>query len=181
MRNSSKRNDEGISGKIELMVKVINRTDSYLNSANTKSTILLSLASALIVALSINFDKITGLVHLSEDKYVISFLVSLALLLLITSVIFSLIGITPYIQKSEEKNSFSFVDIAVNFKDLSEYRRDFSKVGDKNLLNQLIALNHNLSRALIGKYERQIVAIQLLKAVIFILGFLICIIVLSNF
>lgn len=180
MRKFSKGNDTELSKKIELMIKIINRTDSYLNSANTKSTILLSLASALIVALTINFDKIIALVNLRADKCFLSFLVSVILFLLIASVIFSLRGITPFIKASASSNTFSFVDIALNYTELADYKKQFSAIGDLEFLNQLVALNHNLSKALVAKYERQITAINFLEAAAYMIGFSIYIIILSN-
>lgn len=180
MQKFSKGHDTELSKKIELMIKIINRTDSYLNSANTKSTILLSLASALIVALSVNFDKVISLVDVSADKYFLSFLISAILFLLIASVIFSLKGITPFIKASTKSNTFSFVDISLNYSLLADYKREFSTVSDLALLNQLIALNHNLSKALVAKYERQIIAITFLEAAAYVLGFSIYIIILSN-
>lgn len=180
MRKFKKENDTNLRRKIELMIKIISRTDTYLNSTNTKSTILLSLASALIVALSINFDKITALVTLSSDRSFLSFLVSVILFLLISSVIFSLRGITPFVKASASSNTFSFVDIALNYKDLPSYKKQFSAVSDFEFLNQLITLNHNLSKALVAKYERQITAITFLESAVYVLGFSIYIIILSN-
>lgn len=180
MHKFSKGNSTELTKKIELMIKIITRTDSYLNSANTKSTILLSLASALIVSLSINFDKIIVLVKLSADKFFLSILVSIILFLLIASVIFSLRGITPFIKTSKNSNTFSFVDIALNYTELSDYKKQFSAVSDLELLNQLIALNHNLSKALVDKYKRQITAITFLESAAYVLGFSIFIIILSN-
>ncbi|WP_168385874.1 hypothetical protein [Erwinia amylovora] len=176
----NKVNDPDLSKKIELMIKVITRTDSYLNSANTKSTILLSLSSAIIVALSINYEKITGLVNVSSDKKILSFLMAVVLFLLIASVIFSLKGITPYIKASMRNNTFSFIDISLNYSELVDYKRAFIAVGDLEFLNQLIALNYNLSNALVTKYEKQITAITFLKNAAYVLGFLIFIIILSN-
>lgn len=180
MQKFSKGNETEVNKKIDLMIKVINRTDSYLNSANTKSTILLSLASALIVALSVNFDKIISLVDVSADKAFLSFLVGAILFLLIASVLFSLKGITPFIKASAKSNTFSFVDISLNYSELEDYRKEFSTVDSLALLNQLIALNHNLSKALVAKYEKQITAITFLESAAYVLGFSIYIIMLSN-
>jgi len=180
VRKFSKGNNTGISKKIELMIKIINRTDSYLNSANTKSTILLSLASGLIVALSVNFDKIIALVHLSTDKTILSAFVSAILFLLIASVVFSLKGVTPFIKASVSGNNFSFVDIALTYKELAEYKKQFSAVSDLEFLNQLVSLNHTLSKALLNKYRNQITAIKFLESAAYVLGFSIYIIILSN-
>lgn len=180
VRKFSKESDASLSKKIELMIKVIVRTDSYLNSANTKSTILLSLASALIVALSINYTKILELVNVESDKFILSTLFVIILFLLIASVIYSLNGITPYIQQSARSNTFSFVDIAVSYENLEDYNKHFRTDSDLDFLNQLIALNHNLSKALVSKYEKQIAAITFIKAAVYVLCFSIYMMVLSN-
>ncbi|MCS2172359.1 hypothetical protein MUU46_18905 [Scandinavium sp. TWS1a] len=180
VRKFSKANDTDLNKKIELMIKIINRTDSYLNSANTKSTILLSLASALIVALSVNYTKIIELVKIETDRFFLSFLFTLILLLLIASVLYSLKGITPFIKPSARSNTFSFVDIAVNYENLEDYRRHFGKDSELDFLNQLIALNHNLSKALVSKYRRQITAITFIEAAAYVLCLSIYMIVLSN-
>lgn len=176
----NKVNEAGLSKKIELMIKVIIRTDSYLNSANTKSTILLSLASALIVALSINYTKILELVSVEGDKFYLSALFVIIIFLLIASVIYSLDGVTPYIKPSARSNTFSFVDIAVNYESLDEYKKHFRTDSDLDFLNQLIALNHNISKALVSKYEKQVTAITFIKAAVYVLCFSIYMIVLSN-
>jgi len=176
----SKESEATLSKKIELMIKIIVRTDSYLNSANTKSTILLSLASALIVALSINYSKIIELVRVESDRFFLSTLLVIILFLLIASVIYSLKGVTPYIQPSIKSNTFSFVDIAVSYGGLEDYKKHFRTDSDLDFLNQLIALNHNLSKALVSKYEKQITAITFIKAAAYVLCFSIYMIVLSN-
>ncbi|HAV1971905.1 TPA: hypothetical protein JG946_002236 [Enterobacter hormaechei subsp. steigerwaltii] len=180
MHKFTKESDASLSKKIEMMIKVIIRTDSYLNSANTKSTILLSLASALIVALSVNYTKILELVKIEDDKTFLSALFVIILFLLISSVLYSLRGITPYINPSERSNTFSFVDIAKGYEDLEEYKKHFRKDNDLDFLNQLIALNHNLSKALVSKYEKQITAITFIEAAAYVLCFSIYMMILSN-
>ncbi|WP_105596811.1 hypothetical protein [Cronobacter turicensis] len=180
MRKLSKGSESAVSKKIELMIKIIIRTDSYLNSANTKSTILLSLSSALIAAFAINFDKIISLVKLSSDKEVLSFLIVMALILLIASMIFSLGGIKPYIGGSTLPNSFSFVDINNYYKKFPDYQKSFSTVRGTVFLNELLALNHNLSLALVAKYKKQLKAILFLEMAAYILFFAIIIITLAN-
>lgn len=180
MRKFSKATDSTISKKIELMIKIIIRTDSYLNSANTKSTILLSLASALIAALVINSDKILSFTHNSVDQGFLAVLLVLIVFLLIASLLFSLKGITPFIKKSEIANTFSFVDVASGYECLDDYEKKFTTVTSKDFLNQLVALNYNLSKALVAKYENQIIAITCLEAAAYMLCFSIYIVILAN-
>ncbi|MDG0667155.1 hypothetical protein [Klebsiella pneumoniae] len=183
MRKLSKGNEGAIDKKIELMIKVIIRTDSYLNSANTKSTILLSLSSALLVALSVNFKNITGMVIVDSDKAVLAVLavlISLMIFLLITSIVFSLRGITPYIKPSTVSNTFSFVDISINFHELHLYKERFNSVSKLEYLNELISLNHNLSKALVAKYNKQITAITCIEATAYVLCFSVYMIIIAN-
>lgn len=180
MRETSEENEIQIDKKIELMIKVIIRTDTYLNYANTKSTILLSLASAIIAAIAVNFDKITSFVVISSDKCFLSFLLGLTLCFLIVSVFFSLKGITPFIKASESINTFSFVDIVKGYDSMADYKKEFCTVSDSSFLNQLISLNHNLSKALLSKYENQIIAIKCIEVATCIICFSIYIIFLSN-
>lgn len=181
MRKLSKGNEGAIDKKIELMIKVIIRTDSYLNSANTKSTILLSLSSALLVALSVNFKNITGMVIVDSDKAVLAVLISLMIFLLITSIVFSLRGITPYIKPSTVSNTFSFVDISINFHELHLYKERFNSVSKLEYLNELISLNHNLSKALVAKYNKQITAITCIEATAYVLCFSVYMIIIANY
>ena len=180
MSSLSKGNESNITKKIELMIKVITRTDTYLNSANTKSTILLSLASALIVALIVNFKYVTALVNEGSDRSFVSFLLLLVIILLIASIVFSLRGISPYLMPSVQKNTFSFVDIIKGYESLAHYKKSFTTTSERDFLNQLISLNYNLSKALIGKYERQIWAITFIEAAAYVSGFSIYIIILAN-
>ena len=48
------------------------------------------------------------------------------------------------------------------------------------MLEQLIALNYTLSRALTSKYEMQIIAIDFIKMAVYVLCFLIYVVALSN-
>lgn len=167
--------------KVELMVKVITRTDTYLNSANTKSTILLSLASALIVGLVINYEKIIGLVTVSGDKSVLSFFIGLVVFLLLISVFYSLKSVTPFIGKSSIKNTFSFVDISEGFDDLNSYNNEFKTSRSRDFLDELISLNYNLSKNLVKKYRSQKIAIECIQLSVII--FLVCvlIVIISNY
>lgn len=72
------------------------------------------------------------------------------------------------------------MDIAANYDDLEGYKKNFREDSDLELINQLIALNHNLSKALVSKYERQITAITFIKAAFYVLCFAIYMIVLTN-
>lgn len=181
MQKNCKNKRDDWNKKIDLMIKIIIRTDSYLNSANTKSTILLSLSSALIVAICVNFSTIILFLITEMDKRIASTLLSIILIFLILSVVFSLHGITPFLKPSKQSNTFSFVDVDHYYKDLSEYKRSFTKINEIEYINQLIFLNHNLSIALVRKYKKQIIAINLISLAMILICFLIFFIVLSNY
>ncbi|MLE76007.1 hypothetical protein D9S61_23080, partial [Escherichia coli] len=110
--------------KIELIIKSLTRTDSYLNYANTKSTILLTLASAILTIVGVNLSKV-----LPEKLYELSYLslfffvlfLVVGVLLNVASIIKSLGSIAPFIKASEKENNFSFVDIVHYYKDGIDY------------------------------------------------------------
>lgn len=175
------QNEAAIDKKIDLMIKVITRTDTYLNSANTKSTILLSLAAALIVGLAVNYDKITNLVSVSGDKTVLSFFIGLVIFLLIISVFFSLRSVTPFIGKSSINNTFSFVDISEGYSELEGYNNDFNSAHPKTFLDELLALNYGLSKALVAKYRSQTTAIECIQLSGVVVLFCMFIVFISNY
>lgn len=152
--------------KIELIIKSLTRTDSYLNYANTKSTILLTLASAILTIVGVNLSKILPceiqeLSHFSMFFFSL-FLVS-GLLLDIFSIVNSLSAMAPFIKESDRENIFSFVDITHYNKDGDEY---FDKIENESYLDlgrQLSVLNYTLSDGLIKKYRGQKRSVLYLK------------------
>ncbi|MCX2201526.1 hypothetical protein LDO48_16655 [Pantoea agglomerans] len=144
--------------KIELIIKSLTRTDSYLNYANTKSTILLTLSSAILTIVGVNLSKVLpcGIERYSNFSWFLFILfLILGVLLNIFSIIKSLGSMAPFIKKSSRENIFSFVDITHYYKNGDDY---FNKIANENYLDlgrQLSVLNYTLSEGLIKKYKGQ--------------------------
>ncbi|WP_410010020.1 hypothetical protein [Pantoea agglomerans] len=152
--------------KIELIIKSLTRTDSYLNYANTKSTILLTLSSAILTIVGVNLSKVLpcGIEGYSNFSWVLFILfLILGVLLNILSIIKSLGSMAPFIKESSRENIFSFVDITHYYKSGDDY---FNKIANENYLDlgrQLSVLNYTLSEGLIKKYKGQKEAVLYLK------------------
>ncbi|MEI7163672.1 hypothetical protein [Pectobacterium versatile] len=152
--------------KIELILKSLTRTDSYLNYANTKSTILLTLASAILTIIGVNLSKVlpSNLHELSGlSLFFFMFFLIIGVLLNVASIIKSLGSMAPFITESEKENIFSFVDIVHYYKDGIDYFNKLYETKYLDLGKQLSILNYTLSDGLIIKYKGQKKSIMYLK------------------
>ncbi len=138
-----------IDSKIEWLQKNISRTDSYLNSANTKSTIMLTFSIALGTAICINS------IHILKLGFIYQFAISISVLLLLKSSIHSLLAIRPFLTPSDKANIFSFVDITNTYRTSEEYERKINTVNKNEIIREMSSLNYALSKGLMKKYESQ--------------------------
>lgn len=168
------------SEKIDLLIKIIARTDGYLSSANTKSTILLSLSSALFAAILLNYDKFLNRLQNIEDKYVLSLFALISLFLLLMSIYYSLKGVTPFLKPSTQKNIYSFVDLKHYFDDVAQYTEELNKKTNMNQINSLSALNYILAGALLDKYYYHSKSIECISISLLSLGLMALLIILSG-
>ncbi len=152
--------------RLDLLQKMIVRTDGFHNYANTKSTIILTFIAALIAAICTNINKpINYLVESDILHIVVVFKVILFLLiaLLISSLFITLETIIPFIKKSNKKNIFSFIDIIQYYKTENDFNHDISNIEYDSLVTSLSSLQYNLSIGLSIKYKKHKMAIDLIK------------------
>lgn len=173
------RKDDSLQ-KIDSMLKILARTDGYLNSANTKSTILLSLASAMLAAVMLNYDKFLSRLVTLNDKYVLSLFALISLGLLLLAIYYSIKGVIPYLKNSAHKNIFSFVDLLHYYENIDDYINALSEKNNVDTVKALAALNYNLSGALIKKYSFHAKAIECIILSLLSIGLMILVIVLSQ-
>lgn len=144
--------------RLEFVIKSVTRTDSYLNYANTKSTILLTLSSATLGTAAVNLTKLlpTEVEKLATIQSMFFYLFSIIFFVLIALSIYeSIQAINPYLRKSDQENIFSFVDITEYNNSHNEY---FNKIASKDeaiMFKELSSLNYNLAKGLLLKYKRQ--------------------------
>lgn len=141
--------------RVEFVVKSVIRTDGYLNYANTKSTILLTLSSATLATLTVNAGKLVPNPMPGISNFIFLFLISISFLFILISMYFSIHSINPYLKASDKENTMSFVDIITYNKNADEYAKKISSKTNIELCDDLAALNFNLSVGLIGKYKKQ--------------------------
>lgn len=174
----SRRDDS--AQKIELMIKIILRTDGYINSANTKSTILLSLSSALLAAILLNYDKFLNKLTNAGDKYVLSVIALASIVLILMAIFHCLKGVIPFLNHSNKKNIFSFVDTLYYYKNVSEYINAINEKKPAEMVSSLASLNFNLSKALIDKYENQKKSIECIILSLMTIGLMVLVIIFSQ-
>ncbi|HCM5577242.1 TPA: hypothetical protein N3N99_005500 [Klebsiella pneumoniae] len=141
--------------QVEFVVKSVIRTDGYLNYANTKSTILLTLSSATLATLAVNAGKLVPDKMNDISNILFISLISISFLLILVSMYFSIQSINPYLKASEIENTMSFVDITAYNKNAKEYSQKIASKTNEELCIELASLNFNLSNGLIGKYQKQ--------------------------
>lgn len=135
--------------KIEWLQKNITRTDGYLNSANTKSTIMLTFSMALSTAICVNSTEI---IQLGFANYIA---ISSSIALLLISSIYSLLAIRPFLTPSEKSNILSFVDITNTYKSSNEYENRINTATKGEIICEMSSLNYALSKGLMKKYKFQ--------------------------
>ncbi len=168
------------SQQIEVLLKILIRTDGYLNSANTKSTILLSLSSALFATILLNYDKFLQRLDEINDKYILSLFGLISLILLLLAIFYSLKGMIPYLEPSSQKNIYSFVDLRHYFKSASEYSVGLKEKNNHERIESLVSLNYNLSGALLEKYNYHKRSIECITVSLISLGLMVLVIILSE-
>lgn len=148
--------DENRAFDSELLHKMIARTDSYLNYANTKSTIIITFITAMIAAIGTHTGE--ALHYLNEKHFpalVILFkvLIVIAVVLLLVGFCYAGKSVMPYTRPSVQKNFFSFIDTIHHYASEDAYSQDVKSMRKEEVTNSLISLQYNLSAGLVKKYE----------------------------
>lgn len=140
--------------KVEFLIKSIIRTDGYLNYANTKSTILLTLSSATLATLAVNVEKLIPKDMPAISNILFISIITISFLFILISMYFSIQSINPYLKASDKENIISFVDITT-YNNTVEYVNKIHSKTNSDLCDELASLNFNLSIGLINKYKKQ--------------------------
>lgn len=141
--------------RLDLMSKVITRTDGFHNYANTKSTVILTFTTAILAIFVANLSKAYDVLadsSVPHVKLVFTLLIGVEFLLLFSALIFISKTLIPNTDKSETKNIYSFVDIYHNF-NIEDYRSEVATIEKDDLISGMCDLQYNLSKSLSGKYK----------------------------
>ncbi|HAV2059542.1 TPA: hypothetical protein JHJ80_000111 [Enterobacter cloacae] len=140
----------------ELLHKMITRTDSYLNYANTKSTIIITFITAMVAAIGTHAGN--ALHYLNEKNHpdliiVFKVLIFVAIVLLLFGFYHAGKSVMPYTRPSERKNFFSFIDTIHHYSSEEAYAQDVKSMRKDDVAESLISLQYNLSAGLVKKYD----------------------------
>ncbi|WPD76586.1 DUF5706 domain-containing protein [Dickeya fangzhongdai] len=155
--------DENHAFDSELLHKMITRTDSYLNYANTKSTIIITFITAIIAAIGTHTGN--ALCYLNEKNFpalviVFKVLIVIAVALLLVGFYHAGKSVMPYMRPSTKKNFFSFIDTIHHYSSEDAYSQDVTSMSKDEVTSSLISLQYNLSAGLVKKYEMHSKAIN---------------------
>ncbi|MEX0424668.1 hypothetical protein KDV38_13160, partial [Providencia rettgeri] len=95
--------------QIDLLQKMIVRTDGFHNYANTKSTIILTFIAAIIAAICTNINKALTYLESSDIDHVIvifKILAFISIVLLCIALKIVLQTVIPFTEKSNTKNIY---------------------------------------------------------------------------
>lgn len=157
---------------LDLLQKTIVRTDGFHNYANTKSTIILTLISAIIATICANINKVINYLECSDiESIVIVFkcMVFINITLLITSLMIVITTVIPYVEKSKNKNIYSFIDIQKYYNSELDFISAIHNECELDVINSLASLQYNLSIGLMNKYKKHKIAIKILKYSIYLI------------
>lgn len=151
--------------KLDLIQKMITRTDGFHNYANTKSTIILTFLTAMVVALLANIGK--SIDYLNTLKHydlivIYKIITTLALINIGSAFFFVAKTIIPFVKPSSSFNIYSFIDTCHYKKTEDIYLEAFSQLNKEETIKSLLLLQYNLSKGLIEKYNNHKISIILL-------------------
>jgi len=112
-----------------ILEKNLERFDFYIEKADNKASFILAFAATLIVGILLETDKILS----TSYKIFVGHLVILIIILLITSIIFSLLVIIPRTPRMNIDSCMFFESI--NDMSLTEYKDKLNNLQDEELIN----------------------------------------------
>lgn len=148
--------DEKQSFDSDFLHKMITRTDSYLNYANTKSTIIITFITAVIAAIGTHTGN--AIHYLTERNYpalivILKILIFFGVLLLLAAFYHAGRAVMPYTRPSARKNLFSFIDTIHHCPSEDAYSNEIISMEKDDVIKSMISLQYNLSAGLVAKYK----------------------------
>lgn len=133
----------------EILCSIRGSIDTYISLADAKAGFLLGIAAGLLTATYLYGPKIfTTSLNEWEIPEILS---SIGILLLSSSICFSLLTVWPRMRTSKRKGLFSWVHVA-NYKGMQEYLRDLRSANEGKIVEELCELNYDLSVVCKQKY-----------------------------
>ena len=157
--------DEKDKFDIDLVQKMITRTDGFHNYANTKSTIIITFITAILAAIGTNAGSAVAYLEIKDchDLAIVFKALMLVSVVLLLSGYF-VVGKTviPYIKTTSKRNFYSFIDTVKQFNSENEFEEVIKKMPVNEIVSSMISLQYTLSQGLVEKYRLHRISIILI-------------------
>ena len=134
----------------EILCSIRGSVDTYISLADAKAGFLLGISAGILTTTYLYGPKIfTTSFH---EWKIPEILASIGILLLCSSICFSLFTVWPRMRNSKRKGLFSWVHVA-NYEGAKEYLRDLESANEAKTVEGLCELNYDLSVICREKYR----------------------------
>lgn len=157
--------DEKDKFDIDLVQKMITRTDGFHNYANTKSTIIITFITAILAAIGTNVGSAVAYLEIKDYHdlaIVFKALMLVSVVLLLSGYFFVGKTVVPYVETTSKRNFYSFIDTVKQFNSESEFEELIKKMPVNEIIGSMISLQYTLSQGLVEKYRLHRISIFLI-------------------
>jgi hypothetical protein len=167
----------GVAGRTEFLFKVISRLDFYINSTNTKASLIIAWNGLVIGTIMVKYEDIAkGFSSLRNGEQIGAVILALIGVAGVISIFLVLIVIYPYLKETTGKavpnrSLVYFESIAAMGTD--RYCQGVCSVGNEELMADLSGQAVALSDGLVGKMKKVKWAIRIVILQLVLTGFLV--------
>ncbi|APS98221.1 TPA: hypothetical protein R4067_004643 [Klebsiella pneumoniae] len=157
--------DEKDKFDIDLVQKMITRTDGFHNYANTKSTIIITFITAILAAIGTNAGSAVAYLEVKgchDLAIIFKSLMLVSVVLLLSGYFFVGKTVIPYIKTTSKRNFYSFIDTVKQFDSEKEFEEVIKTMPVNEITSTMISLQYTLSQGLVEKYRLHRLAIFLI-------------------
>ncbi|HBK6045202.1 TPA: hypothetical protein LMX81_005013 [Citrobacter freundii] len=157
--------DEKDKFDIDLVQKMITRTDGFHNYANTKSTIIITFITAILAAIGTNAGSAVAYLEVKgchDLAIIFKSLMLVSVVLLLSGYFFVGKTVIPYIKTTSKGNFYSFIDTVKQFDSEKEFEEVIKTMHVNEITSTMISLQYTLSQGLVEKYRLHRLAIFLI-------------------
>ena len=148
--------DEKDKFDIDLVQKMITRTDGFHNYANTKSTIIITFITAILAAIGTNAGSAVAYLEVKGCHDLAIIFKSLSGYFFVGKTVI------PYIKTTSKRNFYSFIDTVKQFDSEKEFEEVIKTMPVNEITSTMISLQYTLSQGLVEKYRLHRLAIFLI-------------------
>jgi hypothetical protein len=171
--------------KIQNQKFIIERFDNLYNTINNKGNFLITFQSFLVGAVVVGNRKLDDLVTNSNWKLIFNCSSALLSILALVSLFFLLSAIFPFRRSgrtlSNNYKSLIYFNSIAKFDNQESYHQEIHSADDSKIITDLNCQTYQLACGLSGKFRKVARAINVIYCELGVLGFMILIIILSQY